>query len=41
MSISSLNLLTTFAMAKDAYYQDHSDSHFQTRGGGVIYLKIQ
>lgn len=37
MSISSLNLLTTFAMAKDAYYQDHSDSHFPTRGG-VIYF---
>ena len=38
MSISSLNLLTTFAMAKDAYYQDHSDSHFPARGGGNLFV---
>ncbi len=40
MSISSLNLLTTFAMAKHAYRLNNLDSHYPTWGGG-IYLKIQ
>ena len=41
MSISSLNLLTTFAMAKHAYRLNNLDSHYPTWGGGGIYLKIQ
>ena len=36
MSISSLNLLTTFAMAKHAYRLNNLDSHYPTWGGGVF-----
>lgn len=36
MSISSLNLLTTFAMAKHAYHLNNLDSHYQTWGGVFI-----
>lgn len=36
MSISSLNLLTTFAMAKYAYRLNNLDSHYPTWGGAHI-----
>ena len=36
MSISSLNLLTTFAMAKHAYHLNNFDSHYPIWGGVFI-----